>query len=97
MTSHAFARQLLAGPDLEIMTPKVRAYSNDEDNYCSAELVVTEEPGENRISGSPVRILVIGYNDRPQSFPRRSRRGRRPPAQQGDHHDKHRQYGESDQ
>jgi hypothetical protein len=58
MTAHDFARQLLSGPDLPILVPKVREYDDDEDNCCADPFIV-EDDGKNRITGDHCRILII--------------------------------------
>lgn len=60
MTSHEFARQLLAGPDLPIVTPRVLMHDDEEDS-CSMVPRVDEEQGEDA-EGNPKRVLVLGYS-----------------------------------
>jgi hypothetical protein len=58
MTAHAFARQLLAGPDLPIFVPKVVEYSDDDED-CVADPLVTEEEGYVVATGARTPILMI--------------------------------------
>lgn len=59
MTSHELARQLLNGPDLPIVVPKVKEYSEDEEDCCAEPNV---RPCEGRDeSDLPSEMLVISY------------------------------------
>ena len=60
MTSHQFAKELLAGPDLFIMVPKVKKYSDNEDDCCAFPSVSKQE-GHNNITDQPCEVLVISY------------------------------------
>jgi hypothetical protein len=53
VTSHEFAQQLLAGPNLPILVPKVIEWNDSED--CAADPVVAMERGQER--DSPDRIV----------------------------------------
>ena len=60
MTSHQFAKELLAGPDLFIMVPKVKEYSDNEEDCCAVPSVSKQE-GHNNITDQPCEVLVISY------------------------------------
>lgn len=59
MRAHEFAKQLLAGPNLEIVTPEVEEYLDGE-TLNLVPPVVTEEYGENE-AGSATKFLIISY------------------------------------
>lgn len=44
ITAHAFARKLLQGPDLPILVPKMKEYSDDDEDCC-ADPVASEHEG----------------------------------------------------
>jgi hypothetical protein len=61
ISSHEFARQLLAGPDLPIVIPQVEEYKTDE-QYVFEPPVVTEAKAWFGDDKPLFDILVISYN-----------------------------------
>ena len=62
MTSHQFAKLLLEQPDMPILVPKVKEYSDDEDDCCAAPSV-WKNVGYSNETDSPVDVLVISYRE----------------------------------
>ena len=58
VTSHEFARQLLAGPDLPIVTPFVECYDDTAENM--ADPLFTKDTLETP-EGVMTDVLVISY------------------------------------
>ena len=58
VTSHEFARQLLAGPDLPIVTPFVECYDDAAENM--ADPAFTKDTLETS-EGVETDVLVISY------------------------------------
>lgn len=59
MTSHDFAQQLLTGPNLPIILPKVKEYDFDDEEQGEPPAVF-ERDGE-RFDGTPQRVLIISH------------------------------------
>jgi hypothetical protein len=58
MTTHQFAKQLLAGHDIEVAVPKVKEYDDNPDDSTADPVVVIVEGHEN---GTPCKIALISY------------------------------------
>ncbi len=61
MTSHQFAKQLLALEDLEILVPRVVEYSDEEENNGAAPSVFKEMAFDH--DGKKVPVWIINYQD----------------------------------
>ena len=59
-TAHELAKELLAGPDLPIYTPRVATYDDTAEDLPAP--VVTETDGETW-DGKPCTLLVISYSE----------------------------------
>ena len=57
MTSHEFARQLLEGPDLPIITPKVKEY--DDSGELMDPLFAQVDGVDD--DGNPAPVLILDY------------------------------------
>lgn len=63
MTAHEFARKLLEGPDLLIVTPRVVEYSDDEEDNMRTPVANVEE-GTDPDTFAPVKFIMISYLDK---------------------------------
>lgn len=61
MTSHAFARQLLRGPDLPIFHPTVIKYDQEESPLHDP--VVEQHKSLNNVTEQEEDVLLISYKD----------------------------------
>lgn len=59
MTTHEFANQLLAGPDLEVAVPKVIEYDDDPDDSCADPVIAITDAQEN---GQSCKVALITYS-----------------------------------
>lgn len=58
MTTHEFAKQLLAGPDMDVAVPKVIQYDDDPDDSC-ADPVIDIVDAHNM--GELCKVALISY------------------------------------
>lgn len=62
MTTHEFAKRLLAGPEIEVVVPKVLEYEFDPDDaFCDPVLTLVEA----REKGRKCKVALITYSYKP--------------------------------
>lgn len=61
MTSHQFAQQLLAGPDLPIWHPKVIEYDQEEESPLYEPSVTSSHATHGYDQESEHEVLIISY------------------------------------
>lgn len=59
MTTHELAKQLLGGPDIGVVVPKVIEYDDDPDDSCADPVVSITDAYEN---GVQVKVAIISYS-----------------------------------
>lgn len=60
MTAHELAKKLLDGPDLPIVVPKVKEYSDEDEDSCATPTVSNHEGRDP--NDEPIEVLVISYS-----------------------------------
>lgn len=61
MTTHEFAKQLLAGPDLLVIVPKVIEYEDDPDDSWADPVITIEGPDLD----DKLKVAMISYKSHP--------------------------------
>lgn len=59
MTTHELAKQLLDGPNIGVVVPRVIEYDDNPDDSCADPVISIIDAHEN---GVPVKVAMISYS-----------------------------------